>query len=84
MNRPRSDLILPLVGPLFLIAIWQLIATGHGETARLLPTPAATFSRAFVLLSDGTLAKDMLSTLGRCAVGFFLARIMQHRLADVV
>ncbi|MEU6551944.1 ABC transporter permease [Streptomyces sp. NPDC046915] len=66
-NRGRM-LLLNALSVVFGIVLWWVLAAGGFK----LPTPPEVVSRAGELISDGTLADDVLASLTRVLIGFVL------------
>lgn len=73
--RPRFDALIPLVGPLGFLALWEAICASHLVKVVLLPTPQATLTYLVDALFHGSLAGDTLVTLGRTLEAFAIGSI---------
>src|SRR5262245_26662572 len=69
---PRVRNIIGMAG--FLTA-WQLLASLGAINAFLLPSPLRVVEAAFELLAEGSLLRQVLASLERVFVGFFLASL---------
>jgi ABC-type nitrate/sulfonate/bicarbonate transport system permease component len=65
----------PLIGFFLLLALWQMAATLL-DNPGVLPGPAATASAAVQLIANGSLPRDILSSLSRVMQGWLLAIIV--------
>jgi len=64
---------LPLIGPLLLIAVWQLMISAHWVKAVLLPPPLETLSHMWGVISSGDVLPDVMSTIWRTLAAFGIA-----------
>ncbi len=64
----RSDLT-RLVGPLALLALWEVAVTWLGASKLMLSSPTSVASTAWSLIQDGTLPHALITSLRRVAVG---------------
>ena len=66
---------LPLLGPVLLVALWQLTISAHWVKAVLLPPPAETLTHLLSVFANGAILGDLGSTLYRtlCAFGIAVA-----------
>ena len=69
----RLGTLLPLVGPILVLAVWQGAVWEDPSVGHFLPSPAITFGEATKLLSSAAFGADVLATLGRWLAGFALA-----------
>src|SRR5450432_2489618 len=81
MNTPRTGgfdyaRLLPLIGPLVLFIIWEIIVLTKFVSPILLPTPTATLTALFTGIFGGDLAKDFLYTVMRTLEAFGIAAII--------
>lgn len=65
--------LLALVGPIILIAVWYLASSPRFLGIQLLPLPGATFRRVVELLLSADFAADIGATFERWAIGFAMA-----------
>ncbi len=66
----RWNLLLPLVGPLGFLALWEAICLSHLVRPVLLPTPFATFAFMGDAFVHGDLFADTFVTLSRVLLAF--------------
>ena len=72
-RRPLGVLLrplLPLVGPLAFLALWQAVCAAHVVRAVLLPTPYATIAYLIDAVFHGTILADAAITLSRVLIAF--------------
>ncbi len=67
---------LPLIGPLALFVVWDLVVRLQLVSPVLLPTPAATLVSLVKGLAGGPLLADFLASLSRTLQAFFLAAVV--------
>jgi len=72
--RP-ARLAVHLVGPLALIALWQIAGMTHVLDTRFFPTPAAVFVNFVDYARSGALATNALATLSRLLIGLAIGGI---------
>lgn len=72
-----------VIGPLLVIALWQVICDAHLVTSFELASPVAVIDAGRELWSDGTLQSAMLVSLGRVVVGLGVGVIAGVALAVV-
>jgi len=65
--------LLPLLGPLLLLALWQTAVSAHWANPVLLPSPAATVSSLWGSLADGSMWPDLQATVLRTFYAFVIA-----------
>jgi sulfonate transport system permease protein len=75
MSARRSEVFLPLVGVVGLLAIWSLVTWQQWVDPVLLPSPIATFSSLWHGM-DGTLGFDFLKTVYRTAASTLIAAVI--------
>jgi len=68
--------LLPLLGPLMLFVIWDLVVRVGWVKVILLPTPSATLLTLFTGLAGGPLLTDFLVTLWRTVQAFLIAAVV--------
>jgi NitT/TauT family transport system permease protein len=73
MNPFADRRWLPLIGPLLLLALWQLAISAHWVKPVLLPPPGETLSHLVDVVASGAIAPDLLATLGRTLSAFAIA-----------
>ena len=64
---------LPLLGPVLLLALWQLMLSAHWVRPVLLPPPGQTLAYLVGVLRSGAVWPDLAATLGRTLSAFGLA-----------
>ncbi len=64
---------LPLIGPVLLILVWQLMLSAHWVRPILLPPPTETFAYLGEALSSGAMWPDLQATVLRTLASFALA-----------
>lgn len=64
---------LPLIGPLLLIATWQLIISAQWVKAVLLPPPAETLAHLLSVFASGSIFGDLWATIFRTVCSFAIA-----------
>jgi len=72
----RWGKLLPLVGPLALFVIWDIVVRAGWIKAILLPTPWATLQALVVGLAGGPLLTDFLVTVWRTVQAFLIAAVV--------
>lgn len=75
MDRIARSLV-PLVGVIVFLLIWELLARGDVISSRLLPGAWATLTSMWQNLLYGTLGADLLATLSRTVYAFLIAMIL--------
>ena len=73
MSRYLDKRWLPLIGPVLLIALWQLMISAHWVKAVLLPPPGATLLHLVDVFSSGAIFADLGSTVYRTLASFAIA-----------
>ena len=73
MARYLDKRWLPLIGPLLLIALWQLMISAHWVKPVLLPPPGATLLHLVDVFSSGAIFGDLGSTVYRTLASFAIA-----------
>ena len=73
MARYLDKRWLPLIGPLLLIALWQLMISAHWVKPVLLPPPGATLSHLVDVFYSGAIFADLGSTVHRTLASFAIA-----------
>lgn len=76
--------VVPILGPLALIALWAFVHATGLVTAKLLPSPAKTFAALAENLVTGDLAFDLGQTVIRTSKAFALALLFGLPLGIVV
>ena len=72
-RRFDAGKLLPVVGPIALFVVWDLVVRFKLVSPILLPPPAATLSTLFAGLAGGALALDFLHTVWRTLEAFLIA-----------
>ncbi|WP_063391020.1 metal-dependent hydrolase [Ralstonia mannitolilytica] len=73
LDRLFDPRLLPLVGPLLLFGIWELVITLKLIRPVLLPPPAETLSHLWEVVATGDIAEDFFATVYRTLVSFGIA-----------
>lgn len=73
LDRLFDPRLLPLVGPLLLFGIWELVITLKLIRPVLLPPPAETLSHLWEVVATGDIAEDFIATVYRTLVSFGIA-----------
>ena len=73
MARYLDKRWLPLIGPVLLIAFWQLMISAHWVKPVLLPPPGATLLHLVDVFSSGAIFADLGSTVYRTLASFAIA-----------
>ena len=73
MSRYLDKRWLPLIGPVLLIAFWQLMISAHWVKPVLLPPPGATLLHLVDVFSSGAIFADLGSTVYRTLASFAIA-----------
>ncbi|SIT28281.1 ABC transporter permease [Achromobacter sp. MFA1 R4] len=80
MSKPPrkfdASRLLPLVGPLALFVVWDLVVRLQLVSPVLLPTPSATIVALVKGMAGGALLGDFLSSLNRTVQAFLIAGII--------
>lgn len=74
--RLPMGFLLPFVGPVAFIALWQAVCSAHVVRDVLLPTPFATLTYMADALVHGTMATDALVTVTRTLLAFAFGAIV--------
>jgi NitT/TauT family transport system permease protein len=74
-RRRTIELVLTLAGPLFLLALWEILSRSGVLDARFWPPPSSLWNTAVDLVLDGSLLTNVRVSLGRILVGFALGAI---------
>ncbi|MCC8392573.1 ABC transporter permease [Paraburkholderia sp. MMS20-SJTR3] len=74
--KPRTERFLPVIGPLVLFVIWDLVVRFGMIKAILLPSPADTLATLVAGLAGGALLTDFLVTVGRTLQAFAFAAVV--------
>ncbi|RRS05039.1 ABC transporter permease [Aquabacterium soli] len=73
MDRIFDARLLPLVGPLLLFALWELVIAAQWIKPVLLPPPGETLAHLWDSIVSGSIKVDFLATLYRTLVAFGIA-----------
>lgn len=76
VRRPAPAWLLPLIGPLLLIGLWEAAVQMKLVSPILLPSPQATLLALFKGLAGGPLLKDFAVTLMRTLQAFAIAGLI--------
>jgi NitT/TauT family transport system permease protein len=74
--RLPVGVLLPIVGPVAFIALWQAVCSAHVVRDVLLPTPFATLAYMVDALVHGTMASDAIVTVTRTLLAFAFGAIV--------
>ncbi|MWL89735.1 ABC transporter permease [Cupriavidus sp. SW-Y-13] len=75
-RRPFTDRLLPAVGPLVLLIIWDAVVRLGWIKAILLPSPADTIAALMTGLAGGPLLTDFVVTVSRTLQAFAIAAVV--------
>ena len=73
LDRLFDARLLPLVGPLLLFALWELVIAAQWIKPVLLPPPGETLAHLWDSIVTGSIKVDFLATLYRTMVAFGIA-----------
>ncbi|WP_199758532.1 ABC transporter permease [Aquabacterium soli] len=73
VDRIFDARLLPLVGPLLLFALWELVIAAQWIKPVLLPPPGETLAHLWDSIVSGSIKVDFLATLYRTLVAFGIA-----------
>jgi len=71
----RSPLLMAILSPLAILAVWEILARAQVLDTRFFPTPSSVIVDLFALLRAGQIFVDAGWTIGRVMVGFVLGAI---------
>jgi NitT/TauT family transport system permease protein len=74
-HRRGIELGLTLTAPLVLLLVWEVLSRTERIDSRFWPPPSTLWPTAWEMIRDGSLAEDVLVSLGRIVVGFVLGAI---------
>lgn len=74
--RWRTAQLMPLIGPVVLFVIWDLVVRYKLISPILLPSPSATLTVLFTGMAGGELLKDFAYTLARTLEAFAIAGVI--------
>ncbi len=83
-NLQLRQRLLPWLGPLALLAMWQVAAEFGGLSPHILPAPTRVASAAIKLLRTGELVADLEISLLRAAIGFAIGGMVGFSLGLLV
>ena len=75
-RAPLRDKLLPVIGPIVLFIIWDLVVRFGFIKPILLPTPWATLQALATGLAGGPLMTDFFVTVGRTLESFLIAAVV--------
>ena len=73
MSRLLDRRFLPLLGPLLLLALWQLMISAQWVKPVLLPPPGATLAHLGEVVASGAIWPDVWATVYRTLASFAIA-----------
>jgi ABC-type nitrate/sulfonate/bicarbonate transport system permease component len=73
LDRIFDPRLLPLVGPLLLFGLWELVIAAQWIKPVLLPPPGETLAHLWTSLVSGAIKVDFMATLGRTLAAFGIA-----------
>src|SRR3989344_2535337 len=73
LDRLFDARLLPLVGPLLLFGVWQLVIAAQWVKPVLLPPPGETLAHLWEVVASGAIREDFVSTLVRTLSAFGIA-----------
>jgi NitT/TauT family transport system permease protein len=76
LRRPSPAVLLPFIGPVAFLALWEAVSASHVVRAVLLPSPVDTLSYLVDALLHGTLAADALVTITRTLIAFAIGALL--------
>jgi ABC-type nitrate/sulfonate/bicarbonate transport system permease component len=78
MNAARlmNRRLLPLIGPLLLFGLWELVISAKWIKPVLLPPPGETLAYLWGAVTSGAILPDLLSTLWRTLAAFGIAVVI--------
>src|SRR3954447_3376101 len=72
--RPdRSEIWLPILGVIVVLASWEGVIRLFGMSEFVLPSPSAVAAALYEITRDGSLISNLLETLEEAALGFAIA-----------
>ncbi|MBU4611956.1 ABC transporter permease [Achromobacter sp. GG226] len=75
-RKPLLDRMLPLIGPIILFIVWDLVVRTGYIRPILLPPPADTLATLMTGLAGGSLLTDFAVTVSRTVQAFLIAAIV--------
>ncbi|MBT9594971.1 MAG: ABC transporter permease, partial [Vitreoscilla sp.] len=76
MGRLLDRRWLPLIGPLLLLALWQLMISAHWVKPVLLPPPGETLVHLAGVFANGAIFPDLWATIFRTLCSFGIAVVV--------
>lgn len=76
MDRLLDRRWLPLIGPLLLLAFWQLMISAQWVKPVLLPPPGATLAHLWTDFASGAILGDLWATIYRTLYAFAIATVI--------
>lgn len=76
MRKFDSHILLPLVGPLLLFAVWEFVLATNSVKSVLLPPPVETLVYLWNSVVSGAINTDLLSTIRRTLYAFGIATVI--------
>lgn len=73
LDRLFDARLLPLIGPLLLFALWELVIAAQWVKPVLLPPPGETLVHLWSSVTSGAITEDFLATLWRTLAAFGIA-----------
>jgi ABC-type nitrate/sulfonate/bicarbonate transport system permease component len=73
LDRLFDARLLPLIGPLLLFGVWQLVIAAQWVKPVLLPPPGETLAHLWEVVASGAIREDFVSTLVRTLSAFGIA-----------
>jgi ABC-type nitrate/sulfonate/bicarbonate transport system permease component len=73
LDRLFDPRLLPLVGPLLLFGLWELVIAAHWVKPVLLPPPGETLMHLWTSVTTGAITVDFMATLWRTLAAFGIA-----------
>lgn len=73
MSRLLDKRFLPIIGPLLLLALWQLMISAQWVKPVLLPPPGATLAHLGEVIASGSIWPDVWATVYRTLASFAIA-----------
>ena len=80
----RQFILLSWIGPVLLVAVWEILAQTGYVTPQVLPAPSKVVRTAFKLATSGSLLEDLGTSLLRAAVGFAIGGSIAFALGILV
>jgi NitT/TauT family transport system permease protein len=74
-RRRAIELVLTVAAPVLLLLVWEILSRTERIDSRFWPAPSSLWPTAWDLIRDGSLARDVLVSLGRILGGFVLGAV---------